>query len=185
MDTHQSKVTCQKCDYYNTQYFNWNSTKEKCSSMIHAKQKNVVLWFMQKTWMGAAEVQLGLAHQTVRWCTGQCPVCQASLRWIGHSREKSAAYGYNSPDCPVVHRIVRWANGRQRNGRPRNPRATRGPRQRSAGGTGLSGVHRTVSGAPTAPEMQRSSALEKKGDLHRTVYNDCPVAHRSVRCATW
>jgi hypothetical protein len=24
------------------------------------------------------------------------------------------AYGYNSPDCPVVHRTVRWANGRQR-----------------------------------------------------------------------
>jgi hypothetical protein len=75
---------------------------------------------LQVTWLCAAEVQLSLAHQTVRWCTGQCPVRQADLRWKGRSREKSAAYGYNSPDCPVVHRTVRWANGR-----PHNPRATR------------------------------------------------------------
>jgi ferredoxin-thioredoxin reductase catalytic subunit len=27
-----------------------------------------------------AEVQLGLAHRTVRWCTGKCPVRQAGLR---------------------------------------------------------------------------------------------------------
>jgi hypothetical protein len=75
-----------------------------------------------------------------------------------------AACGYNSPDCPVVHRTVRWANGRQSNGRPRNPRATRGPRQRSAGGTGLSGVHRTVSGAPTSPKLQRSAAPGMEGN---------------------
>jgi hypothetical protein len=44
-------------------------------------------------------------------------------------------------------------------------------------GTGLSG-------APTDLEMRRSSAPEKEGDRHRTVYSDCPVAHRTVRCAT-
>jgi hypothetical protein len=59
---------------------------------------------MQKTWLGTAKVLLGLAHQTIRWCTGQCPVRQASLRWTCHSREKSAMYGYNSPDCPVSQR---------------------------------------------------------------------------------
>jgi hypothetical protein len=59
---------------------------------------------LQMTWLGAAEVQLGLAHWTVWWCTGQCPVRQDSFRWTGHSREKSAAYGYNSPDCPVSQR---------------------------------------------------------------------------------
>jgi hypothetical protein len=32
------------------------------------------------------------------------------------------------------------------------------PSQRSDGGSGLSGVHRTVSGAPTAPNLQRSVA---------------------------
>jgi hypothetical protein len=98
---------------------------------------------MHKTWLSTAKVQLGLVHRTVRWCTGQClvctgqcPVCQAGLQWTGRSRENLAAYGYNSPDCPVVHRTARWANGRQRNGRLRNPRVTRGPRQRLAGSTG-------------------------------------------------
>jgi hypothetical protein len=60
----------------------------------------------------------------------------------------TAAYDYNSPDCPVSQRSVAqsardaWLS------------------QRSDGGTGLSGVHRTVSGAPTAPILQRSVAPE-------------------------
>jgi hypothetical protein len=29
----------------------------------------------------------------------------------GCSRVSSAAYGYKSPDCPVVHRTVRWCTG--------------------------------------------------------------------------
>jgi hypothetical protein len=146
------------------------------------------------------KLQLGLAHRTVRWCTGQCPVRQAgprekaalgtrrrrtaishrTVRWCtGLSGESSAVNsslsekaigrrGYNSPDCPVVHRTVRWANGR-----PRNPRATRGPQQRSVGHTGLSGVHRTVSGAPTDPEDQRSDAPEKEGDHAPDNYSNC------------
>jgi hypothetical protein len=84
----------------------------------------------------------------------------------------------------IIHWTVWWANGRQRNGRSRNPRVTRGPSQRSAGGTGLSGVHRTVSGAPTSPKIQRSAAPGMEGDPHRTCYSDCPVVHRTVRCAT-
>jgi hypothetical protein len=75
----------------------------------------------------------------------------------------------------IIHRTVRWANGRQSNGRPCNPRATRGPRQRSAGGTGLSGVHRTVSGAPTSPKIQWSAVPGMEGDPHRTCYSGCPV----------
>jgi hypothetical protein len=38
--------------------------------------------------------------------TPDCPVVQAGLRRTGHSRETVVAYGYNSPDCPVVHRTV-------------------------------------------------------------------------------
>jgi hypothetical protein len=82
-----------------------------------------------------------------------------------------AAYGYNSPDCPV---------------------SQRSPAQRSAAQSAgdawpaptIGRGHRTVSGAPTSPEVQRSSAPEKEGDRHRTVYSDCPVAHRTVQCAT-
>jgi hypothetical protein len=52
------------------------------------------------------------------------------------------------------------------------------PGQRSDGGTGLSGVHRTVSGVPTAPNLQWLAALELESNQHRTVSGgapDCPV----------
>jgi hypothetical protein len=52
------------------------------------------------------------------------------------------------------------------------------PSQRLEGGTGLSGVHRTVSSAPTAPRRQRSASPNKERDSHRTVSGgalDCPV----------
>jgi hypothetical protein len=52
----------------------------------------------------AANYQLSLAHRTVRWCTRQCPVRQAGFRRTGRSQEFLAAYGYNSPDCPVSQR---------------------------------------------------------------------------------
>jgi hypothetical protein len=48
-----------------------------------------------------------VVHRTVRWCTGQCPVRQASSGELATLRNSSAAYDYNSPDCPVVHRTVR------------------------------------------------------------------------------
>jgi hypothetical protein len=57
------------------------------------------------------------------------------------------------------------------NGRPRDPRETRGQSQRSEEGTGLSG-------APTTPKRQRSASPNKEGDPHRTVSGgtpDCPV----------
>jgi hypothetical protein len=92
--------------------------------------------------------------------------------------KSSVTYGYKSPDCPVVHRTVRSANSR--------------PSQRSAAesardawqvptvgrGTELSGVHRTLSGAPTAPRLQRSTSPNKERDPHQTVSGgapDCPV----------
>jgi hypothetical protein len=60
------------------------------------------------------------------------------------------------------------------NGRPRDPRETRGRANGRKGGTGLSGVHRTVSGAPTAPKRQRSASPNKEGDPHRTVSGGAP-----------
>jgi hypothetical protein len=55
----------------------------------------------------AAKTQLGLAHRTVRGCTGQCPVRQASFGELVTLGKASVAYDYNSPDCQVVHRTVR------------------------------------------------------------------------------
>jgi hypothetical protein len=51
------------------------------------------------------------------------------------------------------------------------------PAPTSAGGTGLSGVHRTVFGAPTATNLQRSDAPEKEGDRAPDSYRDCLVRH--------
>jgi hypothetical protein len=52
-----------------------------------------------------------LAHRTVRCATGQCPVYQAVQWWTNHSREFQGALRYNSPDCLVCHRTIRWASG--------------------------------------------------------------------------
>jgi hypothetical protein len=60
----------------------------------------------------------------------------------------------------------------------------RGPLQRSAGGTGLSGVHRTVSGAPTSTKLQRSAAPVMEGNRAPDMNSGCPVVHRIVQCAT-
>jgi hypothetical protein len=40
--------------------------------------------------------------------------------------------------------------------------------------TGLSGVHRTVSGAPTAPNRQRSATPKQERNPHRTVSGGAP-----------
>jgi hypothetical protein len=128
----------------------------------------------EKDWKRVGCVQPTAAQSG---CTGHCPVRQASSGELATLGNSSAAYGYNSPDCPVVHRTIWRANGRQRNGRPCNPRGTRGPSQRSAGGTGLSGV-------PTATVLQRSAVSFSEGDPHRTINSGCPVVHRTVRCAT-
>jgi hypothetical protein len=70
------------------------------------------------------------------------------------------------------------------NGRLRNLRATRVSLQRSDGHTRLSGVHRTVSGAPTGLEEQRSAAPDMEGDRAPNINSGCPVVHRTVRCTT-
>jgi hypothetical protein len=132
---------------------------------------------LEKSWVCTTNYCSVWVHRTVRCArlaSGELAALEKTL----------VVYGYNSPDCPVVHRTVRWANGRQHNGRPPNPRATRGPLQRSAGGTGLSGVHRTVSGAPSSPKLQRSAAPGMEGNHAPNMNSGCPVAHRTVRCAT-
>jgi hypothetical protein len=65
-------------------------------------------------------------HQTVRWCTGQCPVRQAGVCQL-------AALGFHRRRTTINHHTIRWCTGlsgeptvSRANGRPRNPRATRG-----------------------------------------------------------
>jgi hypothetical protein len=95
-------------------------------------------------------------HRTVRWCTGLSGE---------PSTAKSSLSGRDQRRTAKNHRTVRWCTGLsgeptvdRANGRPRQSARDAWPSQRSDGGTGLSGVHRTVSGAPTAPNLQRSVA---------------------------
>jgi hypothetical protein len=83
-----------------------------------------------------------------------------------------------------IHRTVWWCTGLSgepkalvANGRLRNPRATRGPQQRSVG-------HNRLSGAPTSPEEQRSDAPDMERDRAPDMNSGCPVVHRTVRCTT-
>jgi hypothetical protein len=121
---------------------------------------------LEKRWPCSAKASFVWVHRTVRWCTGQCPVRQAGSDELAALGKKLTAYDYNSPDCPVSQRSA--------------ARSTRDtwPSQRLVGGTGLSGVHRTVSGAPTAPRRQRLASPDKEGNPHRTVSGgaqDCLV----------
>jgi hypothetical protein len=117
--------------------------------------------------LGSRRRRTAINHRTVRWCTGLSGESAAAKSPL--SEMKSTAYDYNSP----VGQRSAAQSGRDA-----------WPGQRSDGGTGLSGVHRTVSGAPTAPNPQRSAAPELERDLHRTVSGgapDCPV-HQSIEC---
>jgi hypothetical protein len=62
----------------------------------------------RKGWQKTGCVQPKLSSVWHTGLSGGAPdsvrCAQAGLRWKGRSREKSAAYGYNSPDCPVSQR---------------------------------------------------------------------------------
>jgi hypothetical protein len=124
--------------------------------------------------------------------TPDCPVVHRTVSgapsWLGVNWALS---GMKKGDVAIIHRTVRWCTGLSgeptalaANGRLRNLQATRVSLQQSVGHTGLSGVHRTVSGAPTGPEEQRSDAPDMEGDRTSDSYRACPVVHRTVRCTT-
>jgi hypothetical protein len=102
-------------------------------------------------------------HRTVRWCTGQCPVRQAGSGEL-------AALEFRRRRMAINHRTVRWCTGLSgeptvgpANGRPRNPRATRGRANgqkghrtvRCANGSGSSTVGCAKIGKKSAPDSVR------------------------------
>jgi hypothetical protein len=142
--------------------------------------------------LGSRRRRTAINHRTVRWCTGLSGEPTVG-RANGRPRNPRVTHGQangqkGAPDYPVC---TRQCPVRQRlqivNGRPSQRSAAQStcdawPSQRSEGGTGLSGVHQTVSGAPTAPNRQRSATPEQERNLHRTVSGgapDCPV-HQST-----
>jgi hypothetical protein len=67
---------------------------------------------MEKRWLCSAKVCSVWVHQTVRWCTGQCPVCQAGSGELAALGTLMAVYGYKSPDCPVSQQSAGATVGR-------------------------------------------------------------------------
>jgi hypothetical protein len=146
---------------------------------------------------------------TRAWHTGQHLVRQAGQQWSSRSREAMELYGYNSPDCPwctglsgessamnsplsgnekgdvaIIHRTVWWANGRQRQWSAAQSTGNTWTAPTVSWCTGLSSVHRRVSGAPTGPEEQWSDAPDLEGDRAPDINSGCPVVDQTVQCTT-
>ena len=81
---------------------------------------------LKKRWLSSAKVSAVWVHQTVRWCTGQCPVRQAGSGKLVALGNKLTAYGYNSPDCPVCTGLSGEPTVGRANGRLRDLRKTCG-----------------------------------------------------------
>jgi hypothetical protein len=124
------------------------------------------------------------------------------------ARAAKTLLSLGAPDCPVVHQTVsaapgwRWSTGRSReldggvrlkitglsgepkvgraNGRPRNPRVTRGR------ANGLKGAPDCPVCTGQCPVRQRLQIVN--GRLHQNrkgiCTGQCPVVHRTVRCTS-
>jgi hypothetical protein len=104
--------------------------------------------------------------------SGGAPHCLVRNPWRTRcSREKQWS------DVAIIHRAVRWANGRQRQRSATLSSRDTWSCQQSVGHIELSGLHRTVSGAPTDPRDQRSTALRMERNQAPDMNSRCPVHH--------
>jgi hypothetical protein len=127
---------------------------------------------LEMRWLCSAKVSLVWVHRTVRWCTGQCPVCQAGSGELAALGKELTAYGYNSPDCPVCTGLSGEPTVGRANGRLRDLRRTRGR------ANGREGAPDCPVCTGQCPVRQRSASPEKERNPHRTVSSgapDCPV----------
>jgi hypothetical protein len=109
--------------------------------------------------------------RTVQWCTGLSGApgwlwrTSCSRDFIGRVRLKFTGLSGGAPDCPVSQQSA-------------GPTVGRGIRARHVARANGREGHRTVSGAPTARNLQRSAWPNMEGDPHRIVSGgapDCPV----------
>jgi hypothetical protein len=109
--------------------------------------------------------QLGLgAPDSVRWCTGLCPVRQAGVYQLAALGKKLTAYGYKSPDCPVsqqsagptVGRIIRARRVARANGQKGHRTVRCAPDSvRCANGSKVPTVGFAKEGKKSAPDSVR------------------------------
>jgi hypothetical protein len=124
-------------------------------------------------WLCSAKVSSVWVHRTVRWCTGQCPVCQAGSGELAALRNKFTPYGYNSPDCLVSQRSAGPTVGCAICARHvAEPTIWRG--------------HRTVRCAPDSVRCANGSKAVngRLCQIRKEIRTgQCPVVHQTVRCA--
>jgi hypothetical protein len=121
-------------------------------------------------WLCSAKVSLVWVHRTVRWCTGQYSVRQAGFCELAALGISSAAYGYNSPDCPVCTGLSGEPTvGRAiRAGHVAEPTASRG--------------HRTVRCAPDSVRCANGS--KAANGRFRQIRKEIRTGQCSMRQAT-
>jgi hypothetical protein len=129
-----------------------------------------------------------VAHQTLSGAPGPGANEPATL---GNSL---GSLRYNSPDCPVCTRHVRWDSGATANWHQRSTAKVNSSEQCPAEvraqksevtrhvrcGTGLSGIAKEQR-VPTVNSSKLQRARWR--GAYRTVNSGCPVRHRTVRCA--
>jgi hypothetical protein len=118
---------------------------------------------------------LGLgAPDSVRWCTGQCPVRQADSGELAALGTSTAAYGYKSPDCPVsqqsagptVGRIIRARRVARANGQKGHRTVRCAPDSvRCANGSKAPTVGFAKEGKKSAPDCPVCQATDGKNCL--------------------
>jgi hypothetical protein len=138
---------------------------------VQIKYKEIEL---EKRWPCSAKASSAWVHRTVRWCTGQCPVCQAGSGELAALGNKLTAYGYNSPDCPVCI------------GLSGEPTVGCAIRARHVAKSTVRRGHRTVRCAPDSVRCANGSkaANGRLRQIRKEIRTgQCPVVHRTVRCA--
>jgi hypothetical protein len=135
---------------------------------------------MEKTWLEQPRLCSVWVHRTVRWCTGQCPMCQAG------SGEK-AAIGFRWRRMAKNHQTVRRCTGLsgeptvgRANGWPRNPRVTRG---RANGQKGAPDYPVCTGQCPVRQRLQIFNGRLRQNRKAIST-GPCPVVPRTVRCTT-
>jgi hypothetical protein len=132
--------------------------------------------------LGIRRRRTAIVHRTVQWCTGLSG---------GSSAANSLLSTMKKGDVAKIHRTVRWCTGlsdestvASANGRPRNLRATHG----SSNGRRGEPYCPVCSGQYPVHQRARNCNGRMcsiwKAITHQTGYSSCPVAHRTVRCAT-
>jgi hypothetical protein len=137
---------------------------------------------------GNSQRRSAIIHRTVRYTTGQCPMPQgrATLNSLA-SGIRPAIIHRNvrcTPDCPVWQRSNDYF---ARNGRLQRTKCApaRAEEQSTRGwDTGQpTGPVRCTTGQPSGPTRQSSNGRNPTAWWRGWRTGQCPVAHRTVRCA--